>query len=580
MQKYIVAMVYFLVAASYCTAQKEPESTLEYKQTVCSSHYNAGKVQLPVNDESVIHWLTSFLPNLKQFNSDVHLLCKRVTPVSQHYSFVQTYKGSEVFQSDVKVNVSSEGEVLSVYDNSYDTRNWNVAMPSIESAYIVLGPSSNEPQIVTKSTDAKGIVKFVSASNVVYSYDANMYRLAPDSLVTGRIFLPDPLTTANKVYGGIYIDDNDLNSTWLSNELKEVDFLANYNAGVFSLDNAYIQLADLDLPTLAPVTSNTPVFNFNRSQSGFEDVNVFYHLSSYRQYVHSLGFSLADNLLLVDPHGGTADNSYFSYTGFTPQIFYGIGGVDDAEDADVIVHEYGHFLAHNASPNSNFGTERKSIDEGNSDYLAGGYSKTINPFNSDWVFNWDGHNAFWSGRVLNTAKVYPADVSSSIYRNGEIWSAALTAIAAEIGRPATDSLVLQSMYFLSSNMSMADAAKSLLQADTLLTGGKYFCPVYRQLYLKGFVPFVANACGINSVEELNNVETWEMVTSNECVKLSRREPESVKVSIIDISGRIIHQLSLFQSDIQYCNDQLPAGIYIVQVQSSGRASSFKWQKSK
>ena len=65
---------------------------------------------------------------------------------------------------------------------------------------------------------------------------------------------------------------------------------------------------------------------------------------------------------------GGADNSYFSPTTKPQRIYFGEGGVDDAEDADVCVHEYAHFISYNAANGSNVGAERNSLDEGFGDY--------------------------------------------------------------------------------------------------------------------------------------------------------------------------------------------------------------------
>ena len=43
-----------------------------------------------------------------------------------------------------------------------------------------------------------------------------------------------------------------------------------------------------------------------------------------------------------------ADNSFYSPA--TRKIKYGSGGVDDAEDADVILHEYGHSIQDDQVP--------------------------------------------------------------------------------------------------------------------------------------------------------------------------------------------------------------------------------------
>ena len=81
----------------------------------------------------------------------------------------------------------------------------------------------------------------------------------------------------------------------------------------------------------------------------------------------TLGFgALHDFPIRVDPQGTPEDNSTFRFIGAdkSSYIIFGRGGVDDAEDADVLVHEYGHALSNAASPSSNVGFERTALDEG------------------------------------------------------------------------------------------------------------------------------------------------------------------------------------------------------------------------
>lgn len=74
-----------------------------------------------------------------------------------------------------------------------------------------------------------------------------------------------------------------------------------------------MRVSDFDLPTYAPATSTTGQFYFNRSQSGFEDVNAFYHINTMHQHIHTLGFGCADSLIEIDPHAmNGADNLLLS----------------------------------------------------------------------------------------------------------------------------------------------------------------------------------------------------------------------------------------------------------------------------
>ena len=96
----------------------------------------------------------------------------------------------------------------------------------------------------------------------------------------------------------------------------------------------FVHFVDFGQPNYLPVTTTIPQFNFTRSDTGFEYVNVFYHLNNYRNYVHGLGFTLADDLIEVDPVGTTADNSSFSFP--TPKLIFGIGICEIKKNEDQI----------------------------------------------------------------------------------------------------------------------------------------------------------------------------------------------------------------------------------------------------
>ena len=111
----------------------------------------------------------------------------------------------------------------------------------------------------------------------------------------------------------------------------------------------------------------------------------------------------------VDPSGfNGADNSH--YLSGSGRLAFGEGGVDDAEDADVIIHELGHGL-HDWVTDGGL-SQVNGLSEGTGDYAAGSYSRAIGFWSpSDaaysWTFNWDGHNPFWDGRILNYSASYP-----------------------------------------------------------------------------------------------------------------------------------------------------------------------------
>jgi hypothetical protein len=202
-------------------------------------------------------------------------------------------------------------------------------------------------------------------------------------------------------------DRNDSTSAELDAQRVWVSLPCETDTGTFFMRNKYVSITELEPPATPTTISFNNSFVYNRSQSGFEDLNVLYQIYVLQDHLHQLGFALAEAPLPVDAHALTgADNSFFTYSPF-PQIHYGTGGVDDAEDADVITHEYGHALSYAAAPTTNIGTERSSVDEGFCDYLATSYSRNISEYFWDSMFTWDGHNEFWKGRVANASRVDP-----------------------------------------------------------------------------------------------------------------------------------------------------------------------------
>lgn len=505
-----------------------------YYSRACQSHF----VSIPVKGDilpGVQDRLAEIIIDLKR--QDVALVLQHdiPSPGGRHLTFEQTFSGFPVFHSQVKVNLDNHNRIKSVFDNSWNTSGWNTAalklaldnldVPSITSHFRnmhsgdktdmrsrkVIAVLDDTPvalaeiELWDNITNEHELLLADNSFNIFLRRDLNSYHSSETA--AALVFIPDPLTTAKVEYGAPYIDDNDSNVAVLNSQRLAADIEVTDDNGIYLLENQYVRIAEFSAPDVPPVTSLSPLFEFTRAQSGFEDVNAFYHLTQYQNYVVSLGFSyLASLQLSVDAHAlNGADQSMFTDHVLGPRLFFGEGGVDDAEDADVIVHENGHALSFRAAPNTNVGSERTAVDEGLCDYLAASYSHAIDTFRWKDVFSWDGHNEYWNGRVTSTQKTYPDNLQSSIHANGEIYSSALTRIFEELGRETTDKLLLQSLFGLAANMSMKDAAMLLYDADTSLYGGANFCVIYNALLSRGLTDtFNSQACkALNPLIEVN-----------------------------------------------------------------------------
>jgi predicted small secreted protein len=286
---------------------------------------------------------------------------------------------------------------------------------------------------------------------------------------TGKVFNPDPLSQAGVAYGGSYVDGaglGDVTNTALDNArvdvvLPEIDL----TAGVYKLKSTYAEIKELGSPNKGLFTQATPNFIFNRNQDGFEAVTAFYHLDKSLRYINqTLGIacipyqSANAGAVLFDPHGADADDNSF-YTNGTLQ--FGEGGVDDAEDADVILHELGHGI-HDWITGGAL-SQVNGLSEGCGDYWAVSYSRSLNQWSSNapqynWVFDWDGHNSFWGGRTTAYGASYSGGLVNQIHTDGQIWATALMKIWDGIGREKTDKAFLNGLDLTVSNTNQQNAA--------------------------------------------------------------------------------------------------------------------------
>ncbi|PCH67493.1 MAG: hypothetical protein COC01_05750, partial [Bacteroidetes bacterium] len=547
------------------------------KRVVQSSHpkITFNKVNLETEAKN---YLVSSLENLKSIHNDIELISNIRSPYATHLTYLQTYNGIPVYRSQIKINIRKNGEVLSLFDNSYSFTDRN-QIPTISSLNSFKSSTNNvaesfisenysniteqeiekiivfDDQNIPKPAFKIKVYDEISGNydesiididgEIIYQRDLRMRSASADSLVSGMVFLPDPLTTAGVEYGSPYEDYSDGYVSVLNDEMVSVTFTASFSGGTYSLVSDNIKITDIRAPYISPVTENSPSFNYTRDENGFEDVNAFYHLNTFHHYitdsVDGLGFTnLLNEQVHVDPHGDNGDVSYY-YPQTPKKITFGIGGVDDAEDADVLIHEFGHAISDAAAPGGNSGNERSALDEGLCDYLAVSYSRSINAYKWENMFSWDGHNPYFDGRTAATTKTYPSGMKTNdIHASGEIWSSTLMEIWEVLGRKTTDKLLIQAMYSYVANVSFPKAAKLMLQADTLINGGVNIDVLYQKFVARGILSWPN---GINSEFKIQNSKF--IITNSEQFALGgeliiRSEiPQNIQIGLYDVQGRLI-----------------------------------------
>jgi Zn-dependent metalloprotease len=225
------------------------------------------------------------------------------------------------------------------------------------------------------------------------------------------------------------------------------------------------------------VKSATHIYAFNRSEKGFEQVMGYYHITRAQEYIHSLGFTDVNNeAQKYRTTGLKVDNSF--YDPANDKITFGTGGVDDAEDAEVIWHEYGHAIHDAQVPGFGSSEEAGAIGEGFGDYWAFTMSTAVSPntATTPWacIADWDSVS-HTSGtphclRRVDGPKLYPGDLDGEVHDDGEIWSRALFDIFNALGRTRTDTAILEAQFGFAPDTSMPAAATKIVSTARALYG--------------------------------------------------------------------------------------------------------------
>ncbi len=412
-------------------------------------------------------------------------------PTSQLVYFVDA-KGK--FHLSHRVHIAAEGETggrmmyidanmgTLLHDYSTTLRRHG-GMPSIEQLQQRKGP------VLDRQAETARISELQAFTN---NQPASATAVASASAL---VFDPDPRTELQDTT----LEDNSPASSfdpaYVSRTLQGVTL----NNGVYSLSGQYVNITEIESPTRAPSTSTTGNWTSKRGNNAFNDVVTYFHLDQNQRYIQSLGFTgstgIIERALRVDTDGVNGDdNSHYSYGGSSDYLAFGHGGVDDNEDADVILHEYGHAIHRNINNNWS-GGDTGAMGEGFGDYWAGSYSYSTakgKNFNPDWVMTWDGHSSSsWPGRVMNrtTAQYdhnhnYAAHSTYNGVNGDELWSTPLFQALKELmaqgrDRSEMDKIILQAHFGLGSNLKMRDVANAIVNAANQLYPTGPHADVYR-----------------------------------------------------------------------------------------------------
>jgi hypothetical protein len=254
------------------------------------------------------------------------------------------------------------------------------------------------------------------------------------------------------------------------------------------LDGPYVTTR----PTTRRIRRRTGDFDVRRRDRGFTEVMVYYHIDRLQRHLQAIGFvNLLAHPLPVNVAGQRDDNSY--YDPARKEISLGTGGVDDGEDAETVIHEYGHALQDAQIPGFGESAEAAAMGEGFGDFLAASTyadAKTarLRPAISSWdCIDLPHQHGIPCLRRLDSTKRFPRDFSGECHDDGEIWSACLWLLRIELGRERAERLVVAHHYLLNRWAGFEDAANAILTTDRVMNQGRHEAVIRRIFKARGIL---------------------------------------------------------------------------------------------
>jgi Zn-dependent metalloprotease len=421
--------------------------------------------------------------------ADLHLARTVESVIGRHYAFEQRYAGLPVEGAEFSVHLDPSDRVVALH-NGYHP---GVALPSIAPALardeaiaratdlvppdpqagedlpdpaeatlvvrVAEGAATLAWRVLVPTTGPNWLVMLDAQSGALLTPPRDTNRYATGA---GQVFLVNAVVATRNTS---LRDNNDAASAVPPNAYMTVTLLG--LAGTGYLDGPFASSANTKRRAYAADNR----FIFDRSFDGFSETMGYYYLDYAQRHIQSLGFQNVNNrqqVFAVNRLKG--DNSFYNKKG---DITYGLGGVDDAEDAEVIWHEYGHAIQDSQVPGFGSSPEAGAMGEGFGDYWAGSLGAQLSGgFQDACIADWDSTSYSTDNppclRRLDTSKHYPDSVVGEVHADGEIWSGALWSIRGALGGPRADTLVLSAHFLLSPDASFNAGASALVSAATTL----------------------------------------------------------------------------------------------------------------
>ncbi len=325
-----------------------------------------------------------------------------------------------------------------------------------------------------------------------------------------KVFTPNPVAE-NGGYNGIgttrKADHHDKDTAKLTS-LRRAVTLFDLKSHQHCLNGKYVQ-ARLGKKAKPVCKRSLNWSGVTRSNDKFEALEAYSQIEQIASYYHALGFKGNSNFhpkqQLIVADAIPDDNSFYSPG--DRKIRYGTGGVDDAEDGDVVVHEYGHSIQD--AQVRGFGTNDQAgaLGEGFGDYQSA-LNTALTPGLPDYasaeycVFDWDGTGGYGGPGVKPCGRLATGADGTNTFTQakqtcslghgreevhclGEVWSHGLIDLMNNLplvsGVPPVAVDVIFSQFAYSKGETFTQAVDDLVAADQAVFSGTHIAGICAEM---------------------------------------------------------------------------------------------------
>jgi Zn-dependent metalloprotease len=425
--------------------------------------------------------LTGAVANAAPAPDGLRLIAQRDSLLATHQWYVQTFNGHKVIGSFYGKHTDKKTGQVSISDGRIAVNGLAASVAPLvangQAETQAQGSVASSELAVLPGAQAKLVYDVVSDAGAGATrtlVDARTGSVVKrESLIknvdgTGKVFSPNPVADLQAEQ---LTDHSDRNSAVPDVAYHTVK-LTNLDGSGF-LHGDFASIAD---PVNKQPRSASNTFNFLRADDFFESVMAYYSITEAEKYIQRLGFTDVNNRSQPIVTTGFKDDNSF-YDPSNGQVTFGTGGVDDAEDSEVIWHEYGHSIQDNQVPGFGDSEEAGAIGEAFGDWWALIMSSAVQRDTAvtplACIMDWD--STFYTSDEPHCLRRTDTDLKfgdrvGEVHFDGQIWSRALFDIFKAFGRDKAATLVLESQFSFTPMITMAQAARATVDTAKAMFG--------------------------------------------------------------------------------------------------------------